>query len=100
MAIVPLSALGTPRFEAALKEAEVRLSLPMMVSLAPRKKIPVASLEQAAAACRAYITEMGLGSSKWSGGKVMRGKEHIATVSYNGRVWAPKRWEPGDKPIL
>ena len=48
------------------------------------------TLEAASAACRAFIVRNGLGARDWTGGHVTdyRGNYTVATVSYNGRVWA------------
>lgn len=49
------------------------------------------SLEHAAEICRAYIAEHDLGGGNWSEAKVLDGQgQHVASISYNGRIW-PKR---------
>lgn len=53
-----------------------------------RAKVQAATMQEAAALCRAYIERNGLGAGNWTGGKVYEGKKHVARVSYNGRVWA------------
>ena len=32
-------------------------------------------------------------------GNVKIGRKIVATVSYNGRVWAPGEWQPGQEPL-
>lgn len=51
------------------------------------KTITVTTLREASAACTAYINRNGLGGGNWSGGQVFVGKQQVARVSYNGRVW-------------
>ena len=58
----------------------------------PRARtVPVASLEDASALCRAFIAEHDLGGGNWSGGLVRDTATGVvvARVSYNGRVWPP-----------
>jgi hypothetical protein len=78
--VVALSSAGNPDFRQDPSRA-----LPGV----PRKRVPVASLCEAAAACRAYIEAHDLGGGNWTGGQVFVGKIQIAEVSYNGRVWTP-----------
>lgn len=53
-----------------------------------RAKVDVATMQEAAQVCRAYIDRNGLGAGNWTGGKLYQGKKQVARVSYNGRVWA------------
>lgn len=57
------------------------------------KKIlfPVRTLREASQAVRYFIERQGLGSRDWDGGWVRDGGKKIAHVSYNGRVWLPKK---------
>ena len=51
----------------------------------------VASLEEASAACRAYIAKHDLGSGNWREAKVLNGQgEHVASISYNARIWSKR----------
>lgn len=52
-----------------------------------RMDVPVDSLDQAAARCRAYCEELDLGGGNWAGGAIFEHGVQIARVSYNGRVW-------------
>lgn len=56
---------------------------------------------EASALTRGAIEAAGVGGSKFGGAKIrdVQTKKVVAVVSYNGRVWSPKKWEPGDKPI-
>lgn len=54
---------------------------------APPKTVEVKSLEHASLVCRVYILEHELGAGNWNGGQVYEGKEKIAYISYNGRIW-------------
>jgi hypothetical protein len=67
--------------------------------------VPVATLEQASQQVRAYIERYALGSGNWAGGSVREGFGtglEVATVAYNGRVFAPKSeqvlWEDAPMP--
>lgn len=53
-----------------------------------RKKVAIATLREAAEECRRYIDRNDLGGGNWTGGQVFKGREQVARVSYNGRVWA------------
>jgi hypothetical protein len=56
----------------------------------PRTRwVAVATLDEAASACRAFIDEHDIGAGNWTGGEVQRDGEPVARVSYNGRVWLP-----------
>ena len=49
----------------------------------------VATFQEAAAECRAYIERNNLGGGNWTGGQVFADKKtQVARVSFNGRVWA------------
>lgn len=41
----------------------------------------------------------GEGGSTWRDGRLYRGEEYVARISYNGRVWAPGEWAPGAEPL-
>jgi hypothetical protein len=47
----------------------------------------VKTLQDAASTCRAYIEHNELGGGNWTGGQVFMGKEQVARISYNGRIW-------------
>lgn len=77
---VTLSSAGNPDFR-----QDPSRSLPGV----RKKRVPVTSLCEASAQCRAYIEANDLGGGNWTGGQVFAGKIQIAQVSYNGRVWTP-----------
>lgn len=60
----------------------------------PGSKVEVDSFAEASKVCRKFISDNGLGSGHWAGGRIFNDKdEWIATVSYNGRVWDKKSKE-------
>ena len=55
---------------------------------APTKIVEVDTLENASVICREYITEHDLGGGNWIGGHVLDNDgNHIAKISYNGKIW-------------
>jgi hypothetical protein len=65
----------------------------------PSETVEILDLAAASRTCRAYIERHQLGAGNWAGGIVTRAGVPIARVSYNGRVWAPGNWQPGDQPL-
>lgn len=52
--------------------------------------VPVRDLRDASQQCREFIEQNDVGSSCWYGGAVRDGERRlVATVAYNGRVFAP-----------
>ena len=50
--------------------------------------LPVSNLAEASEVCQSYIREYNLGSSNWTGGRVINDdSDFVANISYNGRVW-------------
>lgn len=51
---------------------------------------------QASAVCRRWLDANGYGAGNWDGGRVRRGRNVVARVGYNGRVWEGDRcvYEP------
>jgi hypothetical protein len=71
-----------------------------MILKVRRKKIPVTSLEGASAVYSALRDASGEGASTFRDGVVLdHDGTEIARVSYNGRVWAPGQWIPGQAPL-
>ena len=62
-------------------------------------KATVPTFADAAKLCREYIDHNELGGGNWTGGQVFKGKEQVARVSYNGRVWPPGQWTPEMQPL-
>ena len=62
-------------------------------------KASVPTLTDAAKICLEYIDHNDLGGGNWTGGQVFKGKEQVAKVSYNGRVWPPGPWTPEMQPL-
>jgi hypothetical protein len=52
-----------------------------------RVLVAVKSLKEASKKCRDYISIKELRGSTWRGGRIYGNQKHIATVSYNGRIW-------------
>lgn len=48
----------------------------------------VSNLAEASEACQRYIAHFNLGSSNWTGGRVINdNSDFVAQISYNGRLW-------------
>jgi len=72
---VVLSNVGNPDFK-------------QYAPIAPNFIMPARTLKEASELCLEYINEWDLGGGNWSGGDVYHPvKGHIASISYNGRVW-------------
>lgn len=66
------------------------------------KRFEVASLQEASDKWNQFRDVTGAGASKiGEGAKIVDqdGKE-VARISYNGKVWGPGKWKPGDKPLV
>lgn len=60
----------------------------------PDRVVQVSSCVEASKLCHAFIKDNELGSGNWSGGQIFNDdNQHMATVSYNGRVWDQKSGE-------
>lgn len=59
----------------------------------------VHTLRHASAAYGQLRDDSGEGASTFPEGRVFRGREEVAKISYNGRVWLPGPWSPGISPI-
>ena len=68
-------------------------------ALSPTLQVEVNGFKEASVVCRAYIAQHNLGAGNWTGGTIRQGKEIIARVSYNGRVWPVGEWNSGMKPL-
>ena len=48
----------------------------------------VSNLAEASEVCQRYIAHFNLGSSNWTGGRVINdSSDFVASISYNGRIW-------------
>lgn len=66
----------------------------------PRRHLQeVSTLRQASEVFSSLRDESGEGGSTFPDGIVRDGNAVLARVSYNGRVWLPGEWKPGDRPI-
>lgn len=61
------------------------------VAKAPPQNVIVNTMRQAVAAVRSYIACYDLGGGNFPGAKVIRNYKHVATISYNGRIWKEKK---------
>lgn len=66
-----------------------------------RREYPVADFAQASEMfCRAR-DESGFGASKVPQVFIVDDAgECVAKISYNGRVWPPEEWQPGQQPLF
>jgi hypothetical protein len=60
---------------------------------------PVSDFAEASAIYSQLRDESDEGASTWPTGLINNYGMNVAHISYNGRVWEPGPWEPGDKPI-
>ena len=44
--------------------------------------------------------QLGLGASLYPEALVLVGGTPVGRISYNGRIWMPGPWEPGDEPLF
>jgi len=65
-----------------------------------RKHYAVASLAEASALYCAARDKCGFGASRVPNAPIFEGSRQIAYVSYNGRVWAGKEWQPDATPLF
>ncbi len=91
MLIVHCSSAGNPDMG---QDPRCRLSAPVSFGCK--------TLAEAARICRRYIADHDLGGGNWTGGEIIDRdtREVVARVSYNGRVWPPGEWTPGQDPLL
>lgn len=91
---VLLSSVGNPDFGQNPNE--------QLWGAEPNRVVDINSFEEASAECTSFIHHNQLGSGNWTGGKVTDNNGNvIATVSYNGRVWKPrKKGEPWTTPSV
>jgi hypothetical protein len=66
--------------------------------ISPTEEIMVDTLQQAAAAARAYIERHHLGGGNFPSPHVFKGDQIVARISYNGRIWLPPDggWDAND----
>jgi hypothetical protein len=72
----------------------------MILKIGNRATFKIASFEEASriyAHCRDASLE---GTSTFPDGVILDGTRIIARVSYNAKVWPPKRWTPGQIPLF
>ena len=69
----------------------------------PARVLSLRHLTTTEACQRAYIAardESGLGVSRFGSGEVFdEAGQHLATISYNGRLWPPLPWRSYLKPL-
>lgn len=59
----------------------------------------VETLEHASRGYCERRDQTGLGASDFPEGELMRDGVIVGRISYNGRIWQPAPWRPGDRPI-
>jgi hypothetical protein len=64
------------------------------IQLRGKKQVIVATLTEARDMVRDFIAAGNFGASQLPRGfgRVYQDGKHVATVSYNGRVWTPEAW--------
>lgn len=61
---------------------------------------PVDSFEEASRVFSELRDASGEGASTWPDGFVNDYGLNVARLSYNGKVWEPGDWKPGDRPLF
>lgn len=64
------------------------------------KTITVADFAEASRVYSEMRDAFGLGASRFRDGKIIDGREIVARISYNGKVWHPGEWKSGDVPLF
>jgi hypothetical protein len=64
-----------------------------------RKKIEVASFEEASRRFCETRDAFGFGSSRMPNGQVFDGEKQVGYVSYNGRVWPGSTYDAAAAPL-
>lgn len=64
------------------------------------RRLPFAGLKETSQVYRETIDRLGLGASQTPRCEILDGDTVVAHVSYNGKVWAGARWEPGATPLF
>ena len=64
------------------------------------KQFTGASISELSSAWSRLLDESGVGASCIKGfGPVIDGTRLVGWMSYNGRVWPRRDWQPGDVPV-
>lgn len=75
------------------------LTEPLFIQVGQRR-YQVASLQQASEMYCTARDASGFGASRVPEGKVVTAAGRlVARISYNGRVWPPEKWFPGQAPL-
>jgi hypothetical protein len=72
----------------------------MILKIGNRASIRVFSFEQASLLYRQYRDSTLEGASTFPDGTILDGTRTIARVSYNGKIWPPRKWVPGQTPLF
>jgi hypothetical protein len=72
----------------------------MTLKIGRRLTLNVASLADASVAYSEARDASGEGASTFPEGRVSCNATQVARISYNGRVWPPGPWKPGDVPLI
>jgi hypothetical protein len=72
----------------------------MILKIGNRTSFKVSSLEEASRLYAQYRDATLEGASTFPDGAILDGTRIIARVSYNAKVWPPKRWSPDQQPLF
>jgi hypothetical protein len=73
---------------------------PMILKIGSRASFEVSSFEEASRVYARYRDASFQGASTFPDGVILDGNRTIARVSYNGKVWPPRKWSPGQTPLF
>lgn len=54
-----------------------------------KKRVGVASFNEASRVCMDYLKKNQIGAGNWTGGEVLCNGKIAGRISYNGRAWCP-----------
>jgi len=63
-------------------------------------RLPFYGIAETSRVYRETIDRLALGGSQTPRCEILDGDTVVAHVSYNGRVWAGARWQPGATPLF
>jgi hypothetical protein len=73
---------------------------PMILKIGNRASIEVASFQEASQIYAQYRNASLEGASTFPDGTILDGTRTVARVSYNGKIWPPRKWVPGQTPLF
>lgn len=64
------------------------------------RQVKVSDYAEASRVVRRFLDDAGIGNSCWQGGEITDDDDQVvARVSYNGRVWPPEEYSPGQQSL-